>query len=55
MGKYSLGKNSYIVFHKLNKDNLYINERKVMKYVNDMETQLDILKKSFSKVQILIN
>lgn len=55
MGKYNLGKNTHVLFNRLTKENLYINERKVKKYVNDMEIQLDILNKSFSKVQMLIN
>lgn len=55
MGKYSLGKNTHVVSNNLNKDTLYIDEKKVMKYIDDMGIQLDILKKSFSKVQMLIN
>ena len=55
MGKYNLGKTSLVVSDKINTSDLYINEKKVNKLVHDMDLEFDSLRKSFLKIQKLLN
>ena len=55
MGKYNLGKTSLVVSDKINKSDLYINEKKLNKLIYDMDSELDTLRKSLLKIQKLLN
>lgn len=55
MGKYSLGEVTKEVSSRINKNNLYLNEKKSSKVVKDMDKQLVDIRASLLKVNLLLN
>lgn len=54
MGKYSLGSASTVV-NGVDKNNLYLNDNKAKKVVNDLYKQLDAMSASLINVHLLLN
>lgn len=55
MGKYSLGDTKVFVSENVKKDQLFVDEKYSTPLISDIENELLSLKKSFMKVQLLIN
>ena len=55
MGKYNLGENKTGLSDQITKTHMYLNEKKANKLVNNIEEQLDDIKKSLFHSQLLLN
>lgn len=55
MGKYNLGKVTKEVSSRIDKKNLYVNEKKAEPIVKDMEKQLTRIRASLLKINLLLN
>ena len=55
MGKYNLGKVTEEVSSRIDKKNLYVNEKKAEPIVKDMEKQLTRIRTSLLKINLLLN
>ena len=55
MGKYNLGEVSTTISDQIQRNRIYVNEKKAEPLVKDIDYQLDVLKKSFGRIHVLIN
>ncbi len=55
MGKYNLGKTSVSLSERINTNDFYLNDKKADKYIQDIDNQLDVLRKSLLNIQKLLN
>lgn len=55
MGKYSLGDTEVVISEKINKKQLFVDEKCADSIISDIENELLAIEKSFMKVQLLIN
>ena len=55
MGKFDLGVSSTKLSKDIDRNTLFVDERKTKKIVDDMEKQLDIIRISFSNISMLLH
>ena len=55
MGKYNLGKSAASVNVAINKDDLFVDEKKCGKLVKSIDKNLELLEKSMMNIERLLN